>query len=244
MLLCKPLAVQFYTFRREAAADYVGALETIASLGLEGVEFCGDFILPADELKAHLDRLGLKVAGWHMPMEPFRINYRDTVAYHKAIGNRYVTIPHHLMNDTDDLRHLITGIEEIAPRLRADGLTLGYHNHDHEFQLFQGQYGLDRLAAACRDDLKLELDVYWVHEGGEDPLTYWRRHRDQTHLLHLKDGRGGHDFTALGQGTVDIPALVREAADSPVEWLIIENDDPKPSAEENVRESIAFLKSL
>lgn len=244
MNLGKPFGIQLYTFNQDYPADYVGTLERIAELGLEGIEFCGDYVLPASELKDHLARLGLKAAGWHINLDGFLNDYETNVAYHKAIGNHLVTIPAYPMDTKEDLDRLISIVNDLSPRLKADGLTLGYHNHTHEFKQFEGRYGLDLLAERCADTLSLELDLYWVHQSGVDPLTYWRQHRDQTHLIHLKDGVGGDQFTALGAGLVDIPALVKEAADSKIEWILLENDAPKPSAYENVRESVSYLKSL
>ena len=244
MKLGKPLGIQLYTFHRDYPSDYVGTLERISELGLEGVEFCGGFELPADELKAHLDRLGLKPAGWHIDMNAFLNDYEANVAYHKTIGNHLVTIPAYPMDSEEDLERLIAIVNELSPRLKADGLTLGYHNHTREFHRFNGRYGLDVLAERCADTLKLELDLYWVHQSGVDPLAYWRQHKAQTNLIHLKDGVGGDQFTALGAGLVDIPALVQEAADSAIEWILMENDAPKPTAYDNVRKSMEFLQTL
>lgn len=244
MQLAKPLGVQLYTFHEDVASDYIGTLERIAALGLQGIEFFGGFVIPAEELQFHLERLGLQAAGWHIALEDFLERYDETVAYHQRIGNRLVTIPAYPMDTMEDLDRLVSLVNDLSPRLQADGLTLGYHNHTHEFRRFDGRYGLDLLAERCADTLRLELDLYWVHQSGVDPLEYWRQHRSQTNLIHLKDGLGGDNFTALGGGLVDVPALVQEAAGSAVEWIHIENDAPKPSALENVAESVRYLEQL
>ena len=48
-------------------------------------------------------------------------------------------------------------------------MELYYHNHAHEFQKDENKYLIDILAEEM-PELKLELDVYWVYRGGEDPM--------------------------------------------------------------------------
>jgi sugar phosphate isomerase/epimerase len=58
-----------YTLREEAGKDFIGTLEKVAQVGYQGVEFAGYGDLTASQLKAHLDRLGLKASGSHIGMD-------------------------------------------------------------------------------------------------------------------------------------------------------------------------------
>lgn len=55
------IGLQLFTLRDETAADFRGTLRKVAELGYEGVEFAGYGDIPAEEMKALLDELGLKV---------------------------------------------------------------------------------------------------------------------------------------------------------------------------------------
>ena len=58
----------------------------------------------------------------------------------------------------------------MAAALGAAGITLGYHNHAHEFMRPDGggPTPFDILIEAA-PIVALELDVYWAVVGGVDP---------------------------------------------------------------------------
>ena len=61
------LSIQLYSLRAESEKDFVGVLEYVAKLGFQGVEFAGYYGLSAEEIRAHLDRLGLVCSSTHTP---------------------------------------------------------------------------------------------------------------------------------------------------------------------------------
>lgn len=90
----------------------------------------------------------------------------------------------------------------------------------------------------------MQLDTYWVHEGGEDPVSFYQKHQGHVRQLHLKDGYGGQDQTPVGSGAMDISALVHAAEQGNVEWLLVECDEPKPDGITVMEQSIHYLKTL
>ncbi len=64
-----PVAIQVYSVRDDAAADMMGTLKKIADMGYDGVEFAGFYGYGAEEIRAELDKLGLKAVSSRIPSD-------------------------------------------------------------------------------------------------------------------------------------------------------------------------------
>ena len=68
-------AIQLYTLRNEAKKDLEGVLKTVSDAGYDGVELAGLYGLNGDQMKALLDKYGLRAISAHIkyavvPMTP------------------------------------------------------------------------------------------------------------------------------------------------------------------------------
>jgi hypothetical protein len=80
-------------------------------------------------------------------------------------------------------------------KLHEAGITLCYHNHDFEFEILDGKYGLDWLYQSTNAQyLQAELDTYWIQKGGANPVEYLKSHAGRVPLLHIKDMTADGDF--------------------------------------------------
>lgn len=245
-----PVAVQMFTLRDEAGADFAGTIRKVAEMGYDGVEFAGYGGLSAAEAKKLLDDCGLKPAGAHEGIERFEDSFEETVEFHKELGNKYVAIPF-LGPDRWDKpggwKELAAQMTEIGHKLREVGMQLCYHNHSFEFQKQDGQYGLDILYTNSDPQaLMAELDTYWVQHGGEDPVAYIKKMHGRLPLLHLKDMAPGDDkaFAEVGEGILDIQGIVAAAKESGTKWIIVEQDSCPGPAIDSVKKSIDNLKKM
>ncbi|HJA92643.1 MAG TPA: sugar phosphate isomerase/epimerase [Candidatus Eisenbergiella merdipullorum] len=238
-----PVAVQLYSLRHEMEHDFVGILEKVAELGLDGVEFAGFGGLSAEELKGHLDRLGLVPVSTHTGWKDLVERYDETIAYHRTIGCKNIVIPGYGFPDEEAYATAVKIFNEIGRKLKADGFSFYYHNHGHEFTAkIHGKYIMEGLLEDCREvDLLPEIDTYWAHEAGIDPAAFIRAHKPP--LIHLKDGNGGNDLTAIGEGKNTITEILDAAVETGVQWVIIENDDPKPDGITDLARSMENLKN-
>jgi sugar phosphate isomerase/epimerase len=119
-------------------------------------------------------------------------------------------------------------LNECATTLGDHGLTLCYHNHDHEFAgLDDGRTAFDLLVDHLDEGIEFEFDVGWIGNAGEDPAEYIQRYADRTPLVHLKDMcfKTG-ESVRLGAGDLDVQTVIREATEANVEWLIYEHEQP------------------
>ena len=243
-----PIAVQMYTLREESEVDFVGTLRKVAELGFNGVEFAGYGGLPVREVKKVLDELGLQAAASHVPLDDLETNLEQVIEDQKQLGSKYVVCPYLLpeRRTEQDYQALILFLEQAGEKCRKEGITLCYHNHDFELErLSDGRTVLDSIFDDTdAENVKAELDVYWLTKAGEKPVEWMSRYKNRTPLIHLKDMTTDEEqyFAELGTGGVDIESVLNLVEDAGVEWWIIEQDFSRRTPFESIEISLNYLK--
>src|SRR5699024_3430222 len=160
------IGLQLYSIREAAAADLLGTLEKVAQMGYSAVQFAGFANQKAEDVKAKLDELGLKVSGAHIQDNLFEDDLDEILKYHETIGNNLLIIPwlpENMRTTADDYKRTAEMMDNLGQKLHARGFSLGYHNHDFEFDVFDGKTGLDILFENTdANHLKMELDCFWA----------------------------------------------------------------------------------
>ncbi|MGO4697451.1 sugar phosphate isomerase/epimerase family protein [Paenibacillus sp. 2TAB26] len=246
------IGLQLYTLREEMAIDFKGMLKKVAELGYEGVEFAGYGGLPADDLKALLDELGLKGFSSHLSLHALRADLQKEIDYLKAIGAQYMVCPYLFPEDrpknADEWRTLFVELEQIGKEVQKQGLILGYHNHEFEFEGVVGDNNPFEamFAETTPQAVQVEMDVCWVQFAGKDPLQYIDKYAGRLPLLHLKDysldDQRQMVTLELGEGVVDLPAVIQAGEQAGVEWLIVEQDFCQSPPLQSIEKSYAWLK--
>lgn len=244
-----PVAVQMFTLREESGQDFAGTLRKVAELGFDGVEFAGYGGLTAKEVKALLDDLGLQAAASHVPLEQLENNLAQVIEDQKILGSKYVVCPY-LMPDRrseEDYKALITILDEAGETCRREGITLCYHNHDFELErLSDGRTALEAIFDDTdRENVKAELDIYWLTKAEEQPVQWINRYKNRTPLVHLKDMTRDEEqfFAELGTGGVDIEAVLNVGEEADVQWWVVEQDVSRRTPFESVEISMNYLKT-
>lgn len=220
------ISVQMYSLKESAKNDFAGTVRKVAQIGYNGIELAGYGNMEAKEMKRLLDDTGLKVSGAHIGLDELRDNLEYHIGYNKVIGNKYLICPWTEIKGKSDADALKADLESIAARLDGTGMVLGFHNHDSEFMLIDGQYAFDHFMSG-KDDMIYELDCYWSEFAGVDTVKYLEKIGDRCPLVHLKDMRiepdGSKKSTVFGEGILDNISIVDAAMRfcNP-EWLVIE----------------------
>ena len=106
--------------------------------------------------------------------------------------------------DRDDFIKKAGLINKIGQKCKENELEFYYHNHAHEFKLFNGVYGFNMLYKETDPEfVKAEIDTYWVKYAGLDSAEYIRTYAGRCPLVHLKDTKDNEsrDFAEIGSGT-------------------------------------------
>ncbi len=236
-------SLQLFSIRDFTSKDMASALEKVAEIGYQQVEFAGFYNHSANEIKAMLDNAGLTCSGTHSSWEdltPTRI--LDTIAYHKTIGNPYYIIPGTDLSTLEKIDRFASVMNYAQPILAAEGIRLGYHNHSHEFVIMPWGSTI-HSEIEIRTNVDFEIDTYWAWNADFDPLAILDRLKDRVHVIHLKDGLKGAKGFALGEGEAPVKA-VRDKATVMGLTMVVESEGLKPDGIAEVGRCMDYLKSI
>ena len=249
-----PIAVQMYSVRADCQKDFDAALEQVAAMGFEGVEFAGYYTYAkrAPELRKRLDDLRLRAAGTHIGLETLQGDaLKSTIEFHQAIGCRFLIVPGNAaFTDPDRSKALADTFNQLAETLKPLGMACGYHNHVAEFKKDGDKTFWDLFAERTTRDVILQQDCGWTAAAGLDPVAYVKKYPGRTKTVHFKPFARPADVgrrAILGQDSVDWPAV--HAACRSVggtKWIVIEQElypDGKTPME-CTRESLTGLRRI
>ena len=235
-------AVQLYSVRDhiENGKDLLDILGKVKEIGYEGVEFAGYQNLPAEELKARCDELGLTVVGSHLGLDDYLPEkLQQTLEYSKKLGCKYIGVggaPHSTYEEAKNTGDVLSAA---GVKAREMGMDTYYHNHTEEFaDLKDGKNAMDIIS---QDGCKLEVDNYWSFCAGIDNVEYLKENKDKIVLIHIKDGVDRKP-TALGEGENNLEKVVEGVKAIGLEWVVLENDDPVPCGLDDITRSYKWLK--
>lgn len=241
------IGIQLYTVRNDMEKDFEGTLSKIAGIGYKEVEFAGYFGHSPSDVRALLDRLQITAPSAHGPLTMLTDNWQKTIDDAKVMGHEYLIVAY--LNDDqrkslDDYRRhadLFNSAGEIA---RKSGVKLGYHNHDFEFQPMDGKIPYDLLLERTDPKLvKLEMDLFWITNAGQSPLTYFSRYPGRIELVHVKDMDPAKKMVDVGKGTINWAQIFAERDKAGIRHFFVEHDNP-PVPLESAKTSYDYLSAL
>lgn len=202
-----PVGLQQTAVNRNLQQDFPGTLRAIAGMGYDIIEFSANTFMTwtparAKEVRNMLDDLRLRCRSTHNEIVSFsgdglskaielnRILGSDTLVSVRGpapTANANGTPP---TPATLDAWERFSGqLSAAAGRIRAAGMTLGFHNHDVEFRNVQGTRPID-LLSANRDITSFHLNIGLCLKGGGDPAAFIRQCPNRIQSLLIQDYRG------------------------------------------------------
>ena len=234
--------LQLYSVRDITEKNLEGALSKVDEIGYSFVEFAGFFGYTAGEVSTMLARYNLRTSGTHSNWRDLVTNFDETVAYHKAIGNKHFIVPGTDLWSRKTMDEFIKYANELQPKLAKEGITFGFHNHHQEFKAAKEGY-IPYTEIVEKTNIKLELDTYWAYVAGEDPVELMEKYKDRLHFIHIKDGNSEGHGTPLGMGTAPVAAVYKKAVELGVP-IVVESETLKPSGLEEAQVCYDYLKVL
>jgi sugar phosphate isomerase/epimerase len=255
------VGVQLYTVRDLMKSDFEGTIAKVAAIGYKEVEFAGYFGRTPQQVRAVLDKNGLKAPATHVQYDELDEKFPAVIEASKTIGLEYIVcpwIPEDLRKSPDIWKQASEKFNRCGEQSKKAGMQFAYHNHWFEFLPVDGKLPYDALLELCDKDLvKMELDLCWITTAGGDPLKYFDRYPGRFPLVHVKDLKklpvitaGGPqnfgdtvDLTEVGSGIVDWKRIFAASDKAGIKHYIVEHDHPKAPLE-SIAGSYAYLNKL
>jgi sugar phosphate isomerase/epimerase len=230
-----PLGIQLYSVRQQMIEDLDEALAAIAAAGYTEVEAAALPKKSAREIRAALDKAGLRCVSAHHPFADLHSHLDEIVTFDKELGVQFIICSspgHHspppagTTGETpfslDDWHYNAEQFNAFGEKTTASNVHFGYHNHTREFVVTDGKTPyMELLQLTDPKKVTFELDCGWVMVAGANPVEIMKNHPYRISMLHVKDFKlppnpspENHDgkVTELGRGTVDYRPIFAQAA--------------------------------
>jgi sugar phosphate isomerase/epimerase len=256
----KTIGVQLYTLRNIINDRPMEVLQALEQTGFRECEVIqGNMEKIWDSLK----QTKLKPVSLHLDTPLFT---RDQAKLPAALddakkrGFSYVVCPYIAPQDrggVEVIKRLADTLNKAGEACAESGLKLAYHNHAFEFEPAPGGGTLLDVLMNTSDPrlVTLELDIMWSQVGGVNPVAVLERYGRRVTLMHLKNVTAGlgpqynekvprEAFREVGNGAVDIAAVLKAAAKAGVQHYFVEQDQTPGNPLDSLKQSYAYLQQL
>jgi len=252
--LTESLGFQVWPVREKLTADMEGTLKVMAKMGFKEVEMCSPFSFAewgfapltkfsGTELRKMIEAAGLACTSCHYDINELHDHFKDRMEWTHQMGIKQIIITGFWLpeekSSADDYRRVADELNAIGEKTKAEGIQMGYHNHDQEFQKLGEELIYDILMDQFDPELvKMQFQVAVIRLGYR-ASDYFQKYPSRFISAHLSDwsAREGKQVP-VGQGDIDWKEFIKSAAIGGVKNLIVE-------VPENMFEpSASFLLSL
>jgi sugar phosphate isomerase/epimerase len=251
----KFIGLQLYSVRDAMKQDVEGTISQVGEMGYKFVEAAGYgngqfYGKSPEDFKELCESNGLQFLGSHAGQNVIdSANWDKTMAWwdeaiqaHADAGVKWIVQPsmgRPGYESLDGLKRFCEYFNAVGEKCNEKGLRFGYHNHANEFKtVLEGKPVYDwMLELTDPDKVMFQLDIYWIIEGGKDPLDYFNRYPGRFELWHLKDKE------ELGaSGNINFEQVFSAREKSGAEYGIVEVEQYNFEPIESVRQSLEFLQ--
>lgn len=247
------LGAQLYTLRNEmkTPAEIEKGLHRVAAMGYRTVQVSGIGAIDPRQLRAVCDREGLSIVITHTPQERLLHDIDAVIAEHRILGCGLVGIgsmPEKYRFSVEGCEQFIRDYAPVARKVAESGMRFMYHNHNFEFEKFDGRTIFDRLVAGFdRDAVGFTLDTYWVQNAGGDPAALLERLAGRVPAVHLKDmvyADRNVGMAPVGEGNMNWKRITAACEKAGVKWALVEQDICRESPFACLEKSLRNLQEL
>jgi sugar phosphate isomerase/epimerase len=259
-----PIGLQLYSVRQQILQDLDATLAAVAEAGYTEVEASVWPEKSAKEIRAALDRAGLRCVSSLRGFDELHTRFDELVSRDMELGARFVicgnpgprpagqgSAQHMTM---DDWYYCAENFETMGEAANRMGVRFGYHNHPEESRPIDGKIPmLELLRLTNPEKVTFELDCGWAVVGGADPAEILRDYPHRFSMLHVKDfyfannplkKRGVRD-TELGLGSIDyVPIFAQAAKTQHIEHTFVEQEGWDMPWKDSLKADATYMRNL
>lgn len=179
----------------------------------------------------------LKVTSLHIDLNTIENNTSECALEAKSFFTDKIVITgmyNFDYSDLSSLENLVKRLNEVGEKLKNEGISLLYHNHNSELRKVDNKTAYDYIIENTNPDfVNFEFDSYWFTEAGANAEKWMDKLGERMKLWHISD-RGTRltekSFTPilksnameLGYGNMDLDSLCEKALKYGVSDIVLE----------------------
>ncbi len=224
-----PVGLQLYSVRKECEKDFIKTVTAVARMGYQGVEFAGYYNYSAKQLRNILDDNGLKCCGTHTQLDTLLGDeFQKTVEFNMILGNTYLIVPwlaEEKRKTVKDWLQIAGLFNTLSAKAKLQGMRVGYHNHNFEYQPLEGKIPWDLFAENTDQEVILQFDSGNAGDGGAETVPYLKKYPGRSVTIHIKEFSKTNKKAILGEGDVPWKEVFQICETTGgTEWYIIEEE--------------------
>lgn len=249
-----PVGLELYSVREELKQDLMGTVRSVAKMGYEDVEFYSPYfdwtVNYAKQVRNLLDDLGIRCLSTHNDAGAFNPeNLSRAIELNQIIGSKFIVMASAgSVRGLDGWKKVAERLNRAAGKLKPLGLRTGFHNHDTEFKMMNGQRPIEVLAANTVEEVALQLDVGTCMEAGYDPVAWIEKNPGRIKSMHCKDWSPdpAKGYTVLfGEGIAPWKKIFDAAEKTGgIEFYLMEQEGSAYPATETAERCLATYRKL
>ena len=257
----RKMGLQLYSLRDVIKDDPKGILKKLADYGykeLEAYSYDGGkiFGMKYKEFTDFAKTLGMRVTSGHYAfgksestkavqgsvMNGWEMAVNDA----KESGQEFMVVPYLNLDERNDYKGVCEALNKAGEMCNGYGIRLNYHNHEFEFEQYEGQVAYHLMLSELDPKLVgMEMDLYWMYVAGQNPLEYFTKYPGRFEQWHVKDmdKTDPRKQVDVGTGRIDFKSIFANASQSGMKHFYIEQEQYPATSLESVRNSIINLKN-
>jgi sugar phosphate isomerase/epimerase len=248
-----PVGLEMYSVRDALDKDPIGTVRAVAEMGYQGLEFYAPYFAwtpaQAKDMRKLLDDLRIRCFSTHNDSDFFsgdKLQHARDI--NLILGSKYLVMASsHAKPGPDGWREVADTLNAAAEKVEADGLRVGYHNHQPEFILTNGVRPMEILAKNTKPSVMLQLDVGTCIEARADPVAWIKANPGRIRSMHCKDWSpdAAKKYSVLfGEGVADWKSLFHAAENGGgIEYYLVEQEGSRFSELETARKCLQGFRA-
>ncbi|PWT97459.1 MAG: xylose isomerase [Bacteroidetes bacterium] len=247
-----PIGFQTWSVKEMLAKDFSGTLKMMAGMGYKIMEMCSPAgyatngfgplvdIKPAD-MKKMIEDAGLKCPSCHFGFGELTDHLDERIEWSKQMGLTQMVCSSFWLPDAKALKEYLDDADKLnkaAEKINKAGMATGFHNHEMEFKMLDGQLIYDALLKQLDPKLvKMQFQTEVINLGYK-ASTYFKQYPGRFISSHLSDWTADKKEVPIGQGVIDWKEFFAAAKTGGVKNFFVEMSLDK------FKDSAAYIKSI
>lgn len=258
----KKIGLQLYSLRDILPKDPKGVLAKVAGFGYKELEAYSYndgqiFGMRYKEFTDYVKSLGMKVTSGHhllgkseqtKMMKGTVVNeWERAVNDAKEAGQDFMVVAFLTPDERKDYKGVCEQLNKAGEVCKKYGIRLNYHNHEFEFEQYEGQVAYHVMLKELDPKLVgMEMDLYWMHVANQSPVEYFEKYPARFEQWHVKDmdKTNPKQQVDVGTGRIDFKSIFAKAKQSGLKHYYIEQEAYPVSSIDSIENSIGNLKKM